>query len=136
METAAIPAEVTSPSEQLRLCWGDDPPGYMQVWDRRTRRSAYLRNVVDADGMKGRAEVYTAVCTSPLDLGPESRCKAGQVHALAGLWLDIDLNGSPDGRGGVKGGAAPSLDEAVDLAHAIAPPTFIVHSGGGLQPWW
>jgi len=61
METAAIPAEVTSPSEHLRLLWGDDPPGWMQVWVLRTRGSAYLRNAADADGREGQHDVYTAV---------------------------------------------------------------------------
>jgi len=31
---------------------------------------------------------------------------------------------------------APSVDAALDLAHAITPPTLIVHSGWGLQPLW
>jgi hypothetical protein len=56
--------------------------------------------------------------------------------ALAGVACDIDVDGSPDGKGGTVEGAAESLDAAQELAHGLLEPTMAVCSGYGLQPYW
>lgn len=64
------------------------------------------------------------------------RGSAADTAAIVGLWLEIDINGTPDGNGGVKSGVAPNRDKALRLAHAIAEPTVLVDSGGGIHAWW
>jgi hypothetical protein len=56
--------------------------------------------------------------------------------ALPGLVADFDLNGAPDGRGGVVTGAFDSVEDALDCAHRFLAPTVTVRSGYGVQPWW
>ena len=56
--------------------------------------------------------------------------------ALPGLVADFDVNGSPDGHGGVVAGAFGSVKDAVECAHRFLAPTVTVRSGYGVQPWW
>jgi hypothetical protein len=42
------------------------------------------------------------------------------------MWADID----------VKTDAAATLEEATTIAHLVAPPSLVVHSGHGVQGWW
>jgi hypothetical protein len=84
---------------------------------------------VDAQG----ADVYVAKAFWPQ--AHRRRTKNTPAGLLA-LSLDLDVNGSPERDGTTKQGAAPSVREAVALAQSIATPTFVVLSGGGVQPWW
>jgi hypothetical protein len=62
----------------------------------------------------------------------KTRANANQVVGIPAAWADIDVNGGPD----AKTGAAPDLDAALELAHALLEPTLLVASGYGLQAWW
>ena len=84
---------------------------------------------MDAEG----TDVYVTEAFWPV--GKTAR-KENAAAGLLGLCLDIDVNGSPERDGTFKTGAAPTIPAALKLATAIAPPTFIVFSGGGIQPWW
>jgi hypothetical protein len=68
-------------------------------------------------------------------VGPTRRPNATDAAGIYGLWLDIDVNGTPDGRGGVKTGAAADHERALGLASAILAPTMTVHTGGGIHAW-
>ena len=46
------------------------------------------------------------------------------------------MNGTPDGKGGVKTGAFPTLDAAIQTAGTVLPPTMLVASGGGVHPYY
>ena len=50
--------------------------------------------------------------------------------------LDLDVNGSPDGKGGVVTGAFESVEAVVELASSVLEPTMIVRSGYGIQPYY
>ena len=61
---------------------------------------------------------------------------------IPGVWVEIDLNGSPDGRGEVITNAAPTIEAAMEIAHSVLEPTVMVRSGYGLhayhlftEPW-
>jgi hypothetical protein len=58
------------------------------------------------------------------------------TSALTCLWSDVDVNGAPDGNGGVVSGAAASQADAVEVVHSVLEPTLIVSSGFGVQPYW
>jgi hypothetical protein len=56
------------------------------------------------------------------------------VAAFTGLWLDVDIEGP---------GHATDEPQPVDVEDALSllddhpvPPSLVVHSGGGLQPYW
>jgi hypothetical protein len=117
----------------LRELWGERPPGHIQVWELDGRRSFYPRSIDAAAAIAdGATDVYTGVALAGQNHGRYNRAKANQAVAIAGLWLDIDVDGGPDN----KTGGAPDLDQAVWLAHQVAAPTLIVHSGYGAHAWW
>ena len=68
---------------------------------------------------------------------PESgRGSEADSIAVPGMALDLDVNGSPDGKGGVVTGAFESVEAAVELASSVLEPTMIVRSGYGIQPYY
>jgi hypothetical protein len=117
--------------EFLQTVWSDQPPGFIQLWRLAGRASFYLRSPIAGAAYAG-TDVYTGVCLAGKNHGRKRRCPADQAVAIPGLWADIDINGGPD----EKTGAAPNLQAAISLAHAIQPPTLLVNSGYGVQAWW
>jgi hypothetical protein len=67
---------------------------------------------------------------------PSGRGDEDDAVWLPGVWADIDVNGTPDGKDGVKTGAAPTREVALELAHAVLEPTITVDSGGGVHAYW
>lgn len=109
------------PSEFLTALWGPKPPGQIQVWRLQDRKSFYPIAALGADAHAGRPDVFTcaALAWEHAEKSPRRRPSAAHAVALAGLWLDIDVQG-PDA-------------EAIASAHA--QPTLLVHSGHGLHAW-
>ncbi len=80
--------------------------------------------------------VDTYVRITPLAHKPErGRGSAADAVSLPGVWAEIDVNGTPNGKGGVKAGALPSFDAAVELAGCVLEPTMLVRSGGGVHAY-
>jgi hypothetical protein len=121
-------------AEFLERLWGPEPPGLIELWTLAGRKSHYLRSPLGAGvvAAPGRPDVYTGVALAFKALGAGRRARAIQRIALAGLWLDLDVCGGPDG----KTGAAPSKDAAAELAGAIVEPTLVVDSGYGVHAWY
>lgn len=64
---------------------------------------------------------------------PTGRSSAADISALHAIYADIDYKAKPDGMG--------SMPEAADLVADLegvlgVPPTAIVHTGHGMQPYW
>jgi P4 family phage/plasmid primase-like protien len=61
----------------------------------------------------------------------DGRCRAEDVSRLAAVWIDIDFKGT-----GVQ--SAERAHELIDLITDLisVPPTAVVYSGHGLQPYW
>ncbi len=115
----------------LATLWGDAPPGWIQLWEIATKRSAYVLGPASVGAqLDGAADIYTGVGLAPAPLGPHVRAKSHDVAAIAGLWLDIDIDNP-----GRKSDGVPSREAAIELAGAIAPPTLLVDSGYGLHAW-
>jgi hypothetical protein len=55
---------------------------------------------------------------------------------MTALWLEADLNGAPDGRGGLVRGAFASHESARALLSRFLEPTMLVRSGYGLHAYW
>ena len=84
----------------------------------------------------GVVDAYVRLTT--VDKRPKRGERAGEnlTHAVLGIALDFDVDGSPDGRGGVVTGGFPDLDAAVDACGVLLEPTLVVLSGYGVQPHW
>jgi hypothetical protein len=77
---------------------------------------------------------YYGIGLKNADLGPSIAGNATSVMAIPAFWADIDIKGP-----GHKQEALPeTLTDAIALAYSIAgfPPSIIVSSGGGIQPYW
>lgn len=83
----------------------------------------------------GKRNVFTRV-TLLAGRPAKGRGRDSDSVALPGLVGDLDINGSPDGKGGTVTGAFRDQDHALEVAHAVLEPTLVVRSGYGLQPWW
>ena len=100
-----------------------------------THTSSNLQSVDALDVYAGRSDVYVGVALVDFE-NRKHRIKNATARGIAALALDIDIAGTPDGRGGVKQKGAPDLDTAIDLAKSIAQPNLIVHTGNGIHAWY
>ena len=140
--TAANPA-ATAPQDQaaafLHAVYGDGAPGWLTIYTLPNRVTAWVQ-ATDLDhaatlalnASKGGQNVYVGVGLQRERLH-SGRGTAATVGALVALWADVDIAGP----GHTDGNYPP--DEAAALAVVAEfplPPTVIVHSGHGLQPWW
>lgn len=136
----AIPQERAR--EFLELVWPQVPRGgALALWHKGSRRTATFADpgaaAVYATGVATETDIYLHAGLAPVDWKePKRRPTTAQIGAVPGVWADIDVNGSPDGEGGVKSGAAPSIESAIALAAELLQPTALVASGGGVQAWW
>jgi hypothetical protein len=121
-------------SDFLRALWTDKPPGYIELWALHTKRSQYLTNPVGADviASEGSRDTYAGTCLASRRMDGSRRSPVSERCALAGLWLELDVNGGPD----EKTGAAPDKADALTVAHALLEPTLLIDSGYGIHAWW
>jgi hypothetical protein len=79
--------------------------------------------------------VYHSVVVQHPDCQPSPwrRSKAGTAYQVPGLWFDLDL-----AYGRHAAATLPQTDaQALTFLERLpAPPSLIVHSGGGLYGWW
>jgi hypothetical protein len=123
----------------LRALWPGSLHGYLLLWLRDSKRSLSFP-AADLDDVAAAAtkhsvytDVYLGCGLSPTDNGPDHRCKAAEVVAIPGLWADVDIAG-PAHKGK---GLPPDLDVAWSVINDMPlPPSLVVNSGHGLQPWW
>jgi len=100
-------------------------------------RSHFVRSPQDAvDYVVGGVDVYVRI--TPLARRPKDggRGIADDAIALPAVWAELDINGTPGRDGKPKAGAFPSVDAAIEVAHAPLEPSMLVGSGGGVHPYW
>ncbi len=79
------------------------------------------------------ADVWFGVATRHERL-TQGRGGADDCHQIAGLWLDLDVAG-PRHRDSTN--LPATLEDAYRILDRFQhPPSFVIESGGGLQPWW
>lgn len=89
--------------------------------------------VSDVAGWSADRDVYVGVAFSGADRGAHARCPSDETTGIYGLWADVDVAG-PEHE---KQNLPPTDDDAFALVEAFGPdPTFLIHSGHGLQAWW
>lgn len=121
--------------EFLHALWGGDPPGAIQLWRLADKRAIYPRSLRAAAAVAdNHTDIYTCVALCHPQRARENRGRPTAAHAiaLAGMWLDIDINGGPTD----KTGGAPDRQAALDAAHAIITPTILIDSGHGVHAWY
>lgn len=138
----------------LQQLWPADIPkgNHLLIWTRKPspsdptngaksqKTSYWCKNLHEASLLLGRitphkdCDIYVGCGLADRAFGSNLRCKAADIVALPGLWLDMDVDD-----GCHKKGA--NLPKTLDEAHTLfdlmpLSPTLVVHSGGGIQGWW
>jgi len=132
---------VSAAVEGLTDLFGELPAGLrVATWQKKDKRSVYLSDFEEAARFEGAQDVYVSAALVAVEsaerIGSRGRPKARDAAAIPGVWADVDVNGTPDGGGGVKTGVAPDREAALELAFAVLEPTLLVNSGYGVQAWW
>jgi hypothetical protein len=83
----------------------------------------------------GAVDVYARI-TLIGDKPARGRGTEADSIAMPGVWTELDINGSPNGRGGTVTGGFEALDAAIDFAGRLLEPTMLVCSGYGLHAYW
>jgi|GEM_PF-4507796 len=91
--------------------------------------------------LSANSDLYIETGISTINYGEYQRCRQDEVAGIVGLWADVDFHNEwRDKKKNEKRKAKvypPTVDDARNIILAMGlPPTAIVHSGHGLQPWW
>jgi hypothetical protein len=118
---------------------GKESDEHVLIWLLDGRRSAWFKDTDAATAyvQANRArDVYLGVALSPADHGPHVRLKIEggerKPSSIVALWSDVDILNP----GHKKRNLAPSAEDAKSILFPELLPSMVVHSGGGLQPWW
>jgi phage/plasmid-associated DNA primase len=127
----------------LVLSRPDPDPTHTTPSGKRWLRSAWLNvtqtsltRIADiAARLSVQDTVYFGVALQHPDCVPDAshRSTNAGAYVVPGLWFDLDL-----AYGQHAASTLPTTDtEALDFLRSLpAPPSLIVHSGGGLYPFW
>lgn len=115
--------------------------GYMNLWTSNGSRShwhdvaADHRHKADAAiSINQTGEVWYQTGLTAEALGEKRRGREVEMVAVPGLHADVDWQ-HPCHKKADR--LPPTLEDALSIIHAAPlPPTLIVHSGHGLQPYW
>lgn len=116
-----------------------DDAQFICIWTWPDRKSLYFNTIEEAANYakmrKDDSDVYVGCALTEQAFESNQRIKVSagrKPAAIAAMWSDIDIAGP----GHKKDALPPSLDAALSIVPRDLPPSIIVHSGGGIQPWW
>jgi len=135
--------DLQTPAGFLALLWPEaDFDGWLTFFAKtrggKTATAAFHRSrLAEAEkwalAQAKTANVWHGVCLRKEKPAKNARGKAEDVIAIPGIWLDLDVRGP----GHVEQNLPASFEEALDFIKTLPlKPTFIVFTGGGLQPYW
>ncbi len=107
---------------------------YILIWCLKTKKSNWFKSSKEADkfveSTPRNADYYIGVGLSPKNYGDYRRCDAKDITAITGAYLDIDIFQEEAHK---KHNLPKTIDEALRIIDGMPVPTFIIHSGHGLQ---
>jgi hypothetical protein len=111
--------------------WTD--AGHKSQWFDLASPSAFNVAAAYAVATNGTANVWYMTGLTASDLGPSRKGTEADVIRVPALHADVDY-----GTEGHKANALPPTEEDAHtiIAAAPLPPSMIIHSGHGLQPYW
>jgi putative DNA primase/helicase len=108
------------------------------LWTAPAKTSFYARIPAEivrhVERIGQRQNIYFGCGLVPRNMGNYERAKAREIRGIPGVWADIDII-NPKAHN--KQALPATLEEAAAMADGLPlPPTLIVLSGHGIQPWW
>lgn len=123
-------------AEFVETIFGDPFPDKLrvQLWSLATRRTTTVTSPAEAARVAAEDgdDLYVAVGYAATKIAAGRRAKATEIAGIAALWIDLDVNGGPEG----KKGSFATHDAAIAAAKKLAEPTVVVDSGYGVHAWW
>ena len=131
-----------------RFTVGKPDDSQIALWKKQNKRSIYAGDVADAAGAVNgtTTDLYIGVALFPSDIAERvkarngGRPKSAEASLLPGVWIDFDVDGTPDPTPSdphrVKTGAAPDMGTAIECSRLFIEPTMLVQSGGGIHAWY
>jgi len=124
----------------LETLYGDIPDGCrFLIWTLPKKLSMWFRGDGIAEALSyvervyGDKDMYVGAGVAPRDYGLTQRCPAREIAGIPALWLDLDVADPVHRKPNLPG----SVENVMELLEEIGPePTFLVHSGHGVQAWW
>lgn len=122
----------------LHALFGDKPENlYVLLWTLQDKRSRWFTDLgalaTEARMLAETHDVYIGVGLASKDYGATHRAPASEIAGIAGFWADVDVV-DPVHR---KENLPPTLVDATALIDSLGlAPSFVIHSGHGLQAWW
>lgn len=104
---------------------------YIATWGLRDKKSKWWRSAQSLDILTGHSDTFIGVALAAKDYGTTRRLPAADAIGIGGLWLDLDVQGGPDGRDH----GAPTKAAALEVGAAVLEPTLVVDSGHGIHTW-
>ena len=131
---------MTTPSEFLKILWGEIPPGKVLIWtlpDKKSRWYPHFETITADMRFHEYEDVYTGIGLAPWEgmrLASNKRLREWEVAAITAFWADIDV-AHPVHKTAKQ--YPPSIERAMEaIAQLPFEATIIVNSGHGLQLWW
>lgn len=121
--------------------WGGMDDGQILIWgyDGAQRKQSYwcaspAEAMRQAElGIAANMNVFMGAGLAQRAMGADKRVLKSEVYCIAALWLDLDIADPVHG----KTNLPTTTDEALSLLRELPfDPSYIVHSGHGLQAWW
>lgn len=115
-----------------------DAGRYFYLWELATKRTFSF--ACDGDGIAAStcwelppSDLYVGVAMADGPVPERQRLKNDTAAGIFGVYLDIDIAGVAH----QKPNLPPTLEVGKDLLDEFGPPpTVLLNSGHGLQPWW
>ena len=121
----------------FQTLYGDNPPGYLTIWNRKTFRTKWIEasNLDEvskvASEMSKDRDVYFGIGLRREKLADNKRGTADDIIALPALWLDVDFYDKAH----VSTELPKDLKSAQDVLNKFKlKPTINIHTGHGLNP--
>lgn len=109
---------------------------YILLWTLQDKRSHWFQDVATAAEFAAAAasnqDVYVGLALSQAYLGPTRRCKSEEVSGVCGIGSDLDLKSEAHNTKPLPA----TIPEALKILPAAMPPSILVLTGNGVQPWW
>lgn len=136
-----MPATRSQTETFLDALFGSAPESlYVLLWTMPNKRSVWVpvsdlgaatKHIKRFVGQNH--DVYCGVSLSPMDYGPNARCKAEETAGIVGLWADVDVQSEAH----KKKNLPPDREAALALVGEMGiAPSVTIWSGHGLQCWW